>query len=353
MRQVIVNTLTLDLPDVVMAFTNHWVDVGDSGTATHIVVTGEGIAITATLHSQSARFSLLPFIRQHQQKAMLGTSGVSPWSDTIAVNYKAYHANSLLASVNDTITYIFGSGDGSLHFTGEKHITYNPYAGGLLSVLTQSVADPLPPAPVTQNISITYPDSGLVGTDHINCSGDLRNINLASILAASFTRAKIVVSNTYARGIKGNDYDTSEGLVVWVTRDNRSCNITALRWLDLQGCEWTRAFGMGDDEQSVSTDQSYAEAETNRAYDSGYDAGSRIWCNKTASQSITIGDDSIPVEQLPWIKGLLASSCVDIKTDDGWQRVNIADASLSVNVQMHRFSVSIKVELPQLGGQQW
>lgn len=348
-----IGTATLTFPDVVEAFSHHYVAVTESGSNDRVEVTDGTLTINCEIYGGKARFSLLPFIRRIFTAPQLGYVGDSAMYGTITLTYKTYAGNTMTGSNNTTpFTYIYGSIGSEDEYGQDRYITYNKWLGGTLTLLTADRTGELTP----QNINTLFPDYGVIAPYPETFNGALRTYDLQPWLTAypDFREAIVTILKDYAEAVSGLTRSTaSDHIKIHITQDKRKCNVAGLRWVDNAGCEWRRVFAISGEEEAVKTEYSYQEPEQNRVYNAGYDEGDRIWRCRNVGNTMTIGDDGIPMEQLPWIKGLLASSYADLKVDYRWQRINIADASLSVDTKKHIFSVSIKIELPTQGGIQW
>lgn len=128
--------------------------------------------------------------------------------------------------------------------------------------------------------------------------------------------------------------------------DCRVANIVKVRWLDTNGNINIRKFTRGGRSHGGASGDSWMRPHTTKAINLGYDRGKDQWANITANETITLGDDAIPMTHFDWLKTLTSSAAVEVFKDNAWVRVNFGDASVECDPRKQTFSMSLTLILP-------
>ena len=128
--------------------------------------------------------------------------------------------------------------------------------------------------------------------------------------------------------------------------DCRVDNVLKVRWLDTDGNINTRKFTIASNSHGVASSGSWQRPHNAKEIVDGYYFGKDEWSELTASESITIGDDGIPVTHYNWLKTLGSSACVEALIGDVWTRVNLGDATIECDPRKAVFTATITLVLP-------
>jgi hypothetical protein len=128
--------------------------------------------------------------------------------------------------------------------------------------------------------------------------------------------------------------------------DCREDNVLKVRWLDTDGNINTRKFTIAAHSHGVASSGTWQRSHNVKEIVDGYDRGNDEWNELTASESITIGDDGIPVTHYNWLKTLGSSACVEALIGDVWTRVNLGDATIECDPRKSVFTATITLVLP-------
>lgn len=128
--------------------------------------------------------------------------------------------------------------------------------------------------------------------------------------------------------------------------DCRVANIVKVRWLDTNGNINIRKFTKGGRSHGGAAGDSWMRPHTMKEISLGYDRGKDQWSNITANETITLGDDAIPMTHFDWLKTLTSSAAVEVYKDGAWTRVNFGDASVECDPRKQTFSMSLTLILP-------
>ena len=128
--------------------------------------------------------------------------------------------------------------------------------------------------------------------------------------------------------------------------DCRVNNMLKVRWLDQNGNINVRKFVKAGRANGVASSNSWVRPHSFKEIVDDYYFGKDEWFNLTASESVTIGDDNIPMTHYDWLKTLGASACVEALLDGVWTRVNLGDAKIECDPRKATFSVTLTLSLP-------
>ena len=128
--------------------------------------------------------------------------------------------------------------------------------------------------------------------------------------------------------------------------DCREGNVLKVRWLDTDGNINTRKFTIAAHSHGVASSGSWQRLHNVKEIVDGYYYGKDEWNELTASESITIGDDGIPVTHYNWLKTLGSSACVEALIGGVWTRVNLGDATIECDPRKSVFTATITLVLP-------
>lgn len=128
--------------------------------------------------------------------------------------------------------------------------------------------------------------------------------------------------------------------------DRRTQNVLRLRWLDSFGninerkftaAGWSASAGMGD---------AWAHPHDTNTLDKwGYYRGRDQWATIEATDTITIGDDALPIEMYDSLKTIASAPFVTAKIGGFWQKV-VAAATFEADPRKTTFSATITLTIP-------
>ena len=128
--------------------------------------------------------------------------------------------------------------------------------------------------------------------------------------------------------------------------DCRTDNVLKVRWLDANGNINTRKFALAGRSHGASASNTWQRPHDYKEIFLGYDRGRDEWANLTANETVTIGDDAIPVTHYDWIKTLASSAVVEAYMGGAWTRCNIGDASIECDPRKSVFSATLTLIVP-------
>ena len=128
--------------------------------------------------------------------------------------------------------------------------------------------------------------------------------------------------------------------------DCRSENVLKVRWLDANGNINTRKFAVAGRSHGASASNSWQRPHPYKEINLGYDRGKDEWQSITASESITIGDDMIPVQHYDWLKTIASSPVVEAYIGGVWVRCNMGEAAMECDPRKATFSVTLTLIVP-------
>ena len=108
----------------------------------------------------------------------------------------------------------------------------------------------------------------------------------------------------------------------------------------------TRKFVVGGRSHGASTGSTWQRYHTYKEIVDGYDRGRDEWAEMTAAETLTVGDDSIPMTHYNWLKSLASTACADVFVDGAWTRCNINGATIECDPRKATFSVSLTLAMP-------
>ena len=128
--------------------------------------------------------------------------------------------------------------------------------------------------------------------------------------------------------------------------DCRVDNVIKVRWLDTDGNINTRKFGISAQSHGASTSSTWQRPHAIKEIVDGYDRGKDEWATLTPKESITIGDDCIPMTHYNWLKGLASSAIIEAYMGGVWVRCNRGDITFECDPRKAQFSASLTLTLP-------
>ena len=128
--------------------------------------------------------------------------------------------------------------------------------------------------------------------------------------------------------------------------DCRIDNVLKVRWLDNNGNINTRKFTIGSRTHGASVGSTWQRPHNDKEIILGYDRGKDQWNEYTPTETITIGDDCIPIAQYNWLKSIASSAVVEALMDGVWVRCNINGASIECTPKKEQFSATLTLVLP-------
>lgn len=128
--------------------------------------------------------------------------------------------------------------------------------------------------------------------------------------------------------------------------DCRVDNMAKVRWLDQNGNINTRKFVVAGTSTGASAGSSWTIPHNTKEIVDGYDRGKDRWAELEAKETITMGDDAIPITHYNWLKTLACSPCIEVYLGGAWTRVNLGDVTIECDPRKALFSASLTLVLP-------
>ena len=128
--------------------------------------------------------------------------------------------------------------------------------------------------------------------------------------------------------------------------DCRTENVLKVRWLDANGNINTRKFAFAGRSHGASASSTWQRPHPYKEINLGYDRGRDEWANLTANETITIGDDCIPITHYDWLKTLASSAVVEAYINGAWTHCNITGSTLDCDPRKAVFSATITLVVP-------
>lgn len=128
--------------------------------------------------------------------------------------------------------------------------------------------------------------------------------------------------------------------------DCRTTNVLKVRWLDTNGNINTRKFTIASRAHGSSTGVTWQLPHAFKSVVDGYDRGKDQWGDMVASETITIGDECIPITHFDWVKTIASSPCIEVRKNGVWTRVNLGDANIECDPRKAHFSVTLSLVMP-------
>lgn len=128
--------------------------------------------------------------------------------------------------------------------------------------------------------------------------------------------------------------------------DCRVDNVLKVRWLDSNGNINTRKFAIGGQSYGGKVSNTWRIPHNTKEIVDGYDRGFDEWANLTANETITIGDDAIPITHYDWVRTIASSPCIEVYLKGAWTRVNLGDATIECDPRKAIFNASLTLVVP-------
>ena len=128
--------------------------------------------------------------------------------------------------------------------------------------------------------------------------------------------------------------------------DCRTDNVLKLRWLDQNGNINTRKFTLAGRSHGASASSTWQRPHPYKEINLGYDRGKDEWAELTASETITIGDDCIPMTHYNWLKTLASSAVVEAYINGAWTRCNVTNTTIECDPRKPVFSTTVSLLVP-------
>lgn len=128
--------------------------------------------------------------------------------------------------------------------------------------------------------------------------------------------------------------------------DCRGEKVLKVRWLDTNGNINTKKFAFAGRSHGATASDSWQRPHNIKEIVLGYDRGRDEWANLTANETITIGDDALPVQQYDWLKTIASSAAVEVYWAGAWVRCNVGDTTIECDPRKATFSATISLIFP-------
>ena len=329
--QILASNVVADAPLVALAYSYAVLEF--EGNSTHagqkIAVACNGHTITVTLNNDGeAQLSLQPFIRE--AVLLNGTLDNPLYCDDTATTqdngYRGY-IDVTITETNQTPTtmriyYIFGNYAPKGELVTDLYFDYDANGETWVNV----------------DDATNYTASGVPN----GFEGNWCDINkiVESEPSGDFVMPLLVA------WYYGKDNIQFNTINYHFRYDCRVDNMLKVRWLDQNGNINVRKFVKAGRANGVASSGSWTRPHNYKEIVDGYDFGKDEWRNLTASESLTIGDDNIPMTHYDWLKTLGASACVEAFIGGAWTRVNLGDAKLEADPRKATFTATFTLALP-------
>ena len=144
----------------------------------------------------------------------------------------------------------------------------------------------------------------------------------------------------------GYDYIRFTSVRYHFRYDCRTDNMVKLRWLDADGNINCRKFVKAGRNHTASASSTWQRPHNKKTIDSGYDFGRDEWSSLALNDTMSVGDDNIPIVHYDWVKTIVGSAAVEAYIDSAWKRVSIGDATMECDPRKSQFSVTLSLILP-------
>ena len=128
--------------------------------------------------------------------------------------------------------------------------------------------------------------------------------------------------------------------------DCRVNNMLKVRWLDANGNINTRKFTLAGRSHGASASSTWQRPHPYKEINLGYDRGKDEWAELTANETITIGDDCIPMTHYNWLKTLASSAVVEAYIDGAWTRCNVTNTTIECDPRKSVFTATVSLIVP-------
>ena len=329
--QTLADGVIASAPLVALAYS--YATLSFEGNATHagkqISVVCGGYSITITLDGEGkAAMSLLPYIR------MMVLGALTLDNPLYCESGADFQQNNFRGYLDVTITE-----DNALPITMRVHFIFGNYAPKGEDV-TDLYFDYLPDGETWVNVD---------AASHYNSNGvpvDFEDnwCNINEILEDEPTGDFIVPLDV--AWYYGGDNIKFSTINYHFHYDCRVANIMKVRWLDTNGNINIRKFVTGGRSHGGASGDAWQRPHTTKEINLGYDRGKDQWTDITANETLTLGDDVIPMTHFDWLKTLTSSAAVEVYKGGAWVRVNFGDASVECDPRKQTFSMSLTLILP-------
>lgn len=301
----------------------------DAGAAIDVICGGSTVGITIAPDGK-AQVSLVPFIRadiasRGVLEDPLSVGGLSAFTDN---GFRGYidvdieEAEGTAATYR--IYYIFGNYSPRGAAVTDVWLDYDAYGGNWCAV----------------DAATHYTAAGAPTSDTKKNWCNIDSV-LSSVPAGDFY-TPIPVAWYYGDG------NVRFSVVNYHFRyDCRTDNVVKVRWLDTDGNYNSRKFTAAGRSHGASAGDSWQRPHYKKTLPGGgYYAGRDEWTELTSSETLTIGDDNIPMEHYNWLKAIASSAAVEAYLGGAWVRCNLNGAAVECDPRRSVFSVTLALVLP-------
>ena len=282
-------------------------------------------SVTITIGSNgTADVSLMPFMRADMQsRAVQNSPFTTSWRGQLSVVISNADADTVAATLS--IYYIYGFCHAAKAMDGDIWVTFNS-ADGDYNILAVDLESHYTSG--TPNSLSSFKD---ISSDPAEWSNPPAENSVYPMAVQ-----QVAASQIYT-GTKNYHF----------TLDCRTEDIVQLRWIDGNGYPSTRKFAWGGENVGASLSDTYRILHNDHAFinNNTYDFGKDEWATITPQRTLTVGDDSIPMNQWEWVKSLISSQCVEMFEGGVWRRVNISSPAMERDPRKGVFSVNITLTL--------
>lgn len=294
-----------------------------------ITINYESVSITVTLDNAGRGIvSLVPFIRESVlahgalDNPLYCPDGEGQISNPYREVIRITMAEGDDAPTSMDISYIFGNYTPTNDIKRDIYRDYDPDGDTWCSIDAAS----------------NYLASGAPENFYLNWC------NVNEILTAEPTNDfKIEVDCAWFKGLDDTLFDT---FTFHFRYDCRRDNIVKLRWLDNNGNINTRKFVTAGRNYGASTSATWQRPQPLKLIMDDYNRGRDQWAAMTATETLTAGDDNIPMTHYDWVKTVASAPAVEAYLHGAWTRVNVGEVSLECDPRKSVFAITLTLSLP-------
>ena len=137
-----------------------------------------------------------------------------------------------------------------------------------------------------------------------------------------------------------------DNIVYHFRYDCRDTGVVKLRWLDTDGNVNQRKFTVASKSFGSTAGDGWKIPHDDKELELDYNHGADVWREIVAAETLTVGDDCIPIEQYDWLKSATSAPVAQVYLGGIWVKCDIADASVTIERKKSTFSITLTLALP-------
>ena len=332
---------------------------------TQTQILGSGVVATAPLVALAYSYAVLSFEGNSTHAGNKIVVACGDYSMTITLDSEGTAQFSLLAFIRNAV---LSSGvlDNPLYCDSGADFQQNNYRGYIDVVITEEGQSPITIrvnyifgnyAPKGEEVTDLYFDYDPDGETwcNVDSASHYTSAGLPTDMEDNWCNINEILEDTPTGDFYiplevawyyGKDDIVFSAINYHFRYDCRSENVMKVRWLDANGNINTRKFTVAGRSHGASSGDSWQRPHAYKEIALGYDRGKDEWANMTANETITLGDDCIPVKQYDWLKTLASSAVVEAFIGGVWTRCNLGDVTIECDPRKEVFSATITLVVP-------